>query len=437
MNSTTLLSSDLDSLRSWSKLLDRLNVINMYSTLLIIVLGFGGNMWTLAVLACSQQPPRVDRRRRRRHRSMPRIAGWHYLILLTLTNTTYLFLQFYMATYIRLIRHFDIDYARTYQLYDSSPLVCKLMTYLRYSTRLLNATITVSVCLQRLLAVFSPLHIRSMHFKCSLLFKCSTLVSFLIPIYAIFLIEPVPVDENRTLDSRFNMTTTFNLKSLTPSLANYTCSCRRVYIRLAYKLHFVMFLLVFVAYLVVSVSMFAIVVKLKRTRLFIFEYRANKSLSNPTNRPSPIEAPKNQTRSQSILMMMHSSMNDESKEAKKSLFQTKRARRVINARIHDTKILSSISASFVLLNTPYFVAMIYLFVYTLNVHDLYRLDYTNLAFKYRLNSYVIVAEIFQLANFSLTGVFYFSGRIFRMHASKLVRTCLSFNSCRRSKLLIG
>lgn len=411
----------MEFLHDLSNTLDVCNTLNMYSTLFIIIFGCVGNLWALIVLVSSRN-------------NLPRIMGSNYLILLTVTNTIYLFLQFYMATYIRIIQYFNLDYRASLQFFDSSLLVCKTMTYLRYSTRLLNATITVCFSIERMLAVYWPLRIRSLDLKSSLFFKASMIVSFLIPSYSIYYFELVPSDAANKIHSSLNITRTFNLKAVVPSMGDYSCSTKKVNFKLALKLHFIMFLLVFVAYLVVSISIFAIIMKLKATKRFIFEYRSNKNSFNSTFN-SEEKTQRRSERAESLDLMRTEedcavyppvtsrlSADIKAKSSSIKMLNVRKRVRLINHKIHDTKILSSVSISFVLLNTPYLISMLYLLIYALNVDDHTRLSPQNMAAKFRLNIYIVVAEIFQLVNFSVTGfLFYFSGKIFRMHASKLFR----------------
>lgn len=161
--------------------LETINVINMYSSLFLIIVGLIGNMYALVVLVYA----------RNKH---PHIVGSTYLIILTLTNTAFLLIHFYMTTYVRIIYHFGLDYKTYLQVTTTSQLACKLLNYLRYSFRILNTMMTLSFSIERLLAVYCPLKMRSLDFNCSLNFVVSLLVSFVVPIYALFVYSLVPND---------------------------------------------------------------------------------------------------------------------------------------------------------------------------------------------------------------------------------------------------
>lgn len=247
--------------------LESYNAINLFTTLFLTVFGILGNLFACVVLLFSKQ-------------KLPRIIGVNYLVMLTLINTWFLLVQFYIGTYNRLIYFFDIDYQKSLQFLDSSLVCCKLLPYLRYVTRLMNTMFTLCFSLERLLAVYCPLKMRARETYCSMFFKFSTIVSVIIPSYLIFLTDLVPNSEMASsIYQSYGLKKSFNFNSLTPMFGNYTCSISKNNLSLMLKFHFVMFLIILLSYVVISVSIFAIVLQLKKNNTFIFAYRSKNSNS--------------------------------------------------------------------------------------------------------------------------------------------------------------
>lgn len=230
-----------------------------------------------------------------------------------------------------------------------------------------------------------------------------------------------------------------------------------------------MFLIIFVSYVFASISILAIVVRVKRSKSFLVAFRAN-SNSTGYNRGgegqvcgataatcvedsaamvAALESESSRVRFSirrqpaavgsraSFSSRVMSSRSLSTATTTSALLNRCPSRRHLVAassssahKIHDTKILSSISLSFVLLNTPYFVVMFVMFV---NVDttaatssqpwsETELFEGFELAHKMRIQSGIMLAETLQLVNFSLTGLLFFcSGQIFRLHALKFLR----------------
>lgn len=422
MNSTT---HDLRTLQEQGKFMEKLNALNMFTTLVLIVFGLAGNVCAFLVLV------------RSRKRSL-RITGSSYLIILTLANVCFLLIQFYIGTYNRIIFYFGIDYKSSLQLLDSNEAFCKILPYLRYSTRFLNAAITACFSLERLFAVYNPLRTRSLRIKCLFSFKLVIVVSFLLPSYSIFFTRLVPVsDQADDMYERFNLTRTFNLYSLTPSLNNFTCSASHEHLKIFIVFHVIFFLTMFLAYLTVSGSLLAIILKLKKSKkVLVYAFRAANSSSNSgentmstqEQRARLMAASRAASRSWDIysdILLRRSNSTSLNLVCTPHLLLSNssyRSIRLVSSKIHDTKILTSISLSFVLLNLPYFATMFCMFVYVMKLEDIRYFAVSDLIAKIRLQTWFLVTEIFQLVNFSVTGLIFFcSGRIFRTHAINFFR----------------
>lgn len=267
---TTKLSEESLLLKRISDRLENCSILNMYSNLTLITLGLFANLIALPILVYSK------------HRT-PRIVGINYLILLTISNTLYLLIEFYINTYNRLIYYFDLDYEKSWQLFDSCTFFCKLLPYLRYSTRLVNAMLTVGFSLERLIAVFWPLQMRALKWKFCVFLKSSIAISFILPIYLPFLVELVPNSELNILKDKYNLTASFNFYSWMPFLGNFTCAPKKAYYSLLLKFHFVLFVVTLFSYLFIGTSIFAIVLKLNKQGRFSFRDRSNRQSPDSYN----------------------------------------------------------------------------------------------------------------------------------------------------------
>lgn len=233
------------------------------------------------------------------------------------------------------------------------------------------------------------------------------------------------------------------------------------------KFHFVMFLIIFISYVFASLSILAIVVRVKRSKSFIVAFRAK---SNSTTYRSSIagvggggggmdesmimieKGGGGESSSRGVRLLQRNQSSSSSRSFSFKLWPRSSVSLVNSStrslsqsrahKIHDTKILSSISLSFVLLNTPYFIVMFAMFIHANRmtttsvtnsvdgiVVDLHREEYSEveLVNKMKIQGYIILTETLQLVNFSLTGLLFFcSGQIFRMHALKCLQRALPF-----------
>lgn len=404
----------LTMLTNLSNQYDHYQLLNMYTSMFLATFGSIGNMFALFILIYARN-------------KLPRIVGSNYLVLLTVTNTLFLAVHFYTGTFIRLVYYLGLDEYNRFHVLDSSEIACKLLTYLKYCARSLNTMLTVCFSLERLIAVYYPLQMRSLNSKCSVIFRVAIIVSLVLPSYSLFLTELTPNTLTVNLISDLNLTKSFNLYALTPSHDFYTCSASRKNFRILVKFHFLMFFIIFMCYIFTSVSIFAIIVKLKKSKNFIFSFKSKAS--------SSLQVPAEQLRQSSATSSMIELFEAKSTFCRNHQKTTasflvkassrNRSLRLINHRIHDTKILSSISISFVLFNAPSFIIMIFMLLYMFHTDEQYRyssISVTHLMDKMKIQSYLILSEIFQLVNFSVTGLLFFcSGQIFRLHALKCLQ----------------
>lgn len=373
-------SSIFKELRQMGSIYEQVNTFSMYSSVILIMLGFAGNVFALVVLIYARN-------------KTPRIIGLNYLVLLTITNTVFLLLHLYMNTYSRIIYYFDIDYQKSMHFLDSSLVFCKSLLYSKSCARFLNTVLTVGFSLERLVAVYKPLHVRSLDTKSFAFFKTILVASFFIPSYFVYFSVLVPNDQVSTsIYNRYNLSRSINMYSLTPIFGKSTCGIDQKTYPLFLKLHFIMFLIILLSYLFTSVSILAIVAKLKTSRSFIFSYRSR----TPT-----------------------SSVASQQTEMRNDSFTVRMSRQVknlglINYKIQDTKLLTSVSLGFVVFNTPYFLVMLFTMVFAIQN---YEANSSNLLMRIKVQFALVITEVIQLMNFSFTGLLFFcSGQIFRIHA---------------------
>ena len=384
--------------------LNNYGVINMYASILLTSLGLIGNLLSLLVLIYARN-------------KLPRIMGAKYLIILTLSNTMFLLLRFYIRTFNSMIYHFKLDYLKTYQLLDSCVILCKTLPYLTICAKLLNTMLTLCFSLERLFAVYCPIQMRSRDSKySSSIFVFSILFSFVIPFYMFTYTELVPNNSRKMI----------NIHSHLPSIGNYTCLIRPENFTILFNFHFVTLIVIFISNVVVSLSILAIVVRLKKSKNLLYSY---KSKTRQTLIPESSQIRQIGSLNRLLEGRISNNTNDAemrtlsqtsgflvkiSEKRNKSLY-------LINYKIQDTKILTSLSFSFILLNTPYLVAVLYI-VRFMDTNGFTGLD---LAQSSNLSNFFLVAEILQLLNFSFICLLFFcSGRIFRLHAFKFFKKCL-------------
>jgi hypothetical protein len=364
--------------------LENLNIANMYLSIFLTIFGLIANLISLSILIYARN-------------RVPRIIGSNYLIILTSTSSLYLIIQFYMGTYNRMIYFFNIDYDKSFQLFDVNIIVCKLLPYLRYTIQLLNAMATMCFSLERFLAVYFPFKLRSFcKAKRTHLIVASILVSMAIPTYLIPLADLIPSREvTESIYERFNLTRSFNFYALTPSFGSYTCSIVKNRFKILLKFHFLMSLVIFLVYFAIGVSHLAIIAKIKRKSTF--SHCNSSALLNH----------RSQTQ-----------MKNNSADLEINRRETSSCR--VNRKIQNTKSLVSISLSYVLFNLPYFMIIFYMIGYGIENDE--RILVLFLEFKLRVQRYFVITEIFQLMNFSVTGLLLFcSGQTFRVHAFKCFR----------------
>lgn len=297
----------------------------------------------------------------------------------------------------------------------SNQFVCKSVFYLTNSIRSMNTMLNVCFSIERLLAVYFPLKIRYLQSKCHLVFKASIFFSFLMPIYFLKYFDLVRTSELQDL----NYSKIFHYYSLLPPpTGNFTCSVEMENLVDLTKYYSVDISLLLVAYVFVSCSILAIAIRLKRNREtnnFMLRFNRNTTTSSSMTtieyiiEESQFNRPMRSFRRDA---MSHISL--------RVRYRLNMPCSIRNFRNADTKMLISLSLSYIIFNTPFYIISLYCCNLFLRNEEFF-LE-RNLSSKLELYSYLVVAESFQLFNFSLTSVFFlFNGRIFRLNAFRLLR----------------
>jgi len=373
--------------------LDQSNKFNMYSSIFLCTAGLFGNLLSMLVL--------IHARKR-----TPKFNSANSLLIFTVTNLTQLILHFYMNTLNRFIYTFNLEETFLWYVsqFDSNWLVCKLCSYLKFVVRFLNLSVMFYYSLKRLSLIYIPFKIFRLKTK-NYLFNSLILISFVLPVYILVLCDTIAVSNEYMLPRRLNKTTKlkFSLNTLTPIVKNTYCSIARSNEKIFIKLHAFIHFIIICIYLFVSTSLMAIVFRLKmrkRMNLRSHVYQPNENAANPIasnrlNRSLSLQTPK---------------------------------------QFPNTSMLSTLAVNFVLFNSPYYLG---LFLLAVNKSSFKVAHQDELMPRINYKIYLIIAEIFQLVNVSITGLLLFiSGKRFRFHLDSLlnqVKTALNFLVCKRRR----
>jgi hypothetical protein len=368
--------------------LDQSNIVSMYSSTFLCVVGLFGNMLSMIVL--------IHARKR-----TPKFNSANSLLIFTFTNLLQLILHFYMNTLNRLIYNFDLEdtFLLSFSQFDSNWLICKLCSYLKFAVRFLNLSVMFYFCTKRLSLIYSLFEAFKLKTK-NYLFNLLIVISFILPLYLVVFCDTIAVSNDYMLPRRLNATSSpkFSLNTLTPILKNTYCSIRRQNESLFFKLHALTHFVIICVYFFVSISLMAMIFRLKtRLRSCIAQPNENAHsllASRRLDRSLSIQSPKN---------------------------------------FPNTNMLSTLAVSFVLFNSPYYLG---LFLLAVNKNTFKLTHQEELARRINCKIYLIIAEIFQLVNVSITGLLFFiSGKRFRFHLNSLLNqiSIAYSNICTRKK----
>ena len=370
------------------KYFEKFNMAQIHPSLFLFIFGLIGNILSISILVYSKD-------------KLPKIIGCKYLIILTISNTVYLLATFYTGTYIRLIYILELDHKWTFEYFDSNIVMCKSLPYLRYSTRLLSTMITMCFSLERFLSIYYPVKMKTLNIRCSHFFNFAILISFLLPAYLPFFFEV------QAKIGPYNIYKDFNFLSLRPSIGQFQCTFKNRLVGRLTKLNFGLYLIVLLSYILVLLAILAINLKLKRTHSFRFRMTSRSAQIVITNRS---EHRNEQFRNeQHELTRINSLLNSIRKPRSKA--------KLINKKKDDIRMLTSISLSFVIFNTPHFFTVILTAFFLVNTTNLETFKTTELDRLFLIRTGLAISDIFQQAKFSITVlIFFFNGKAFRYHA---------------------
>jgi len=367
------------------ELFDAYNSINMYASLLLEIFGlFSNSISVMVLLYCKKKSARIN--------------SINSLIFFTLTNILFLVFHFYNSTLSRIIYYFNLDktFFMKIHLYESNSAVCKIITYTKLLIRFSNLSIIINFSFKRIFAIYFPIK----SFRKDLIHKNALLYfllsfSVLFPSYILFLYEIVPVNE-----SVRRVTRVFTLKTMAPILNEKFCSVSDLNEKPYLIFRSISNIFILIGFLFVSFSILLIVLKLKIQSSSISYHRYHPRVST-VHIDSDLSS-----RKKSKLSISCSHNNSSNKDEKRmSLF--------VNQRFHNAKMLSSVSASFILFNFPYFLVML---IALLKINSFNQINDHEMLLRLFLKRYLIVVEIFQLVNISISGLLLFiSGKTFRKH----------------------
>lgn len=377
----------------------------MYLSLALVIIGCMGNILSFIVFIKS-------------NKRLPKILGFEYLVVLTITNVFYLLIHFYTSTLNRLIYLLKLksteNFIFQFYKFDTNAYVCKSLAYLKYFFRFLNVMLILSFSLERTLAIFYPLKMRIRTLNARFYIKVSFILSLIMPIYLLHLADAIPVSDANKLflnTNNMNMISNFNLFSLRPTFQNKFCSISDTKVKYLIYFHSVTFIIILSAYMTVCVSIMAIVFKIKsknKYQSYAYSYRSKKISNGIESNNDQIAKDKRK--------IVSNSKTPCSTNARLELYKplSNTGKQIlIKKKFHNTNILLSISISFILLNFPYFLVLLFSFLFSKNFTAVNEYE---LVRKLKIKSFLILVELLQLINFSITGfLFYCSGRTFRHH----------------------
>lgn len=349
----------------------RLLIDNAYICIctFLVLIGLIGNIISIKVFMRSGHCP-------------PLILQRHSLILLTLSNTIYLVVFFYLCVLSKLLNSpmFDsstINFLNKLYLMNDSAFICKFFNYTLHVAICLNAFITTSFSLERAFVINFPylgVNLRAnhdAHFK--ILIVCILLFSFILPSYNLFLVN---------IDTKI-------------------CNVARSYEKLYFYLTCVFVICtLFLPFLIISISNISIIKEICRndrdqTRRTL-QHDTSHQLYSMKQKDNQIQSGGEfDNRALPLLNNRITRLNS--------------THRVSDIKKHlTTKMLIAISLSFVILNLPYFISWCF--------HSINTIGKSDLKYRMMLQNFKNVAEVLFLLNHSIAGFLYFvSGKMYQEH----------------------
>ena len=374
--------------------------LNIYLCSFLIVIGIIGNFLSLIIFIRSSF-------------YSPKIVTRYSLILLTVSNSIYLILFWYIS----ILPSFNVIFKissdnilkKIHLLSNTNVIFCKMSYYLINVCLCLNALITVSFSLERAIAINFPLKSRNLRKNHPFMFKiinvCIILLAFLFPVYTIVVLEI----------KYFGHTT--------------KCLVIEKYEKLYFKLTVIfVFQTLALPFLIITLSNISILVALYNNKILLRNYKKERNIKISTTQ---LKSEENQSDLAADFVPKldkeKSSLNRFSSFVSYSNSNTKLFRKTVaNLNLNSnsnqkpneikllkhfmiTKMLVTISACFVLFNFPYFIAWcIYVIAKVFHKKSDFELI--------KWNNFLKLTHILLLMNYSVTCFLYFaSGKLYRQH----------------------
>jgi len=345
----------------------------------------------------------------------PRILSKNVLIALTISNSIYLILFWYIFILPKIIKyqqynasnkrrldverslHFglhnnssfislpkmtaDILNIEAFYLINSNIFICKIMNYFYKVFLFINSSMTVIFSLERALAINFPIRMRSTKERrrslLKIIFVLVIAYCFVYPTYYLYLLNIFTMHNGQQCRIQneslyFKLTILFVLQTLA------------------------------IPFVLITISNISILVGVERHRRILIK------------RSLTFRDPSLQITSFSSASLPSSSLQ------RPNSFQRSAVK-----KMRLTKILITISASFVLLRLPFFIAWCRFILFKFYITKPFNEEQRN-ELK-RRNEMVDYTEILQLINYAVTGLLYFAtGKSFRQNVLASLRCCRNF-----------
>ena len=421
-----------------------INLLNIYVCTFLVIIGTIGNMISFIVFI-------------RAGKKAPRIMTKNILILLTISNSIYLVLFWYISIFPKIIMHFKLDlstnrnlnFTKTFNLtvesnstiilapkttigylfiekfyqINSNIFVCKILSYLISVSIFMNSSITVTFSVERALAINFPLTIRNLREKRRFLFKIIIILiiswNWIYPIYHLFLTDMIKYG-----------------KPLIQKKCDIPLQFESLYFK--FTMMFVIQTLT-VPFILITISNVSILTAIERNRKgllqkrfedkkFYFEKNGkpikhiNSLKSDFSIESFCLENKNHQMMSLRSPLRFRTSKNSKYKNSTNSSFKSSSCKTGggNNKNMHITKMLIMISLSFVLFNLPYFVAWCRYAIF--RVYNTKPFNQEQAKEIMNLYNVVKLTEILNLLNYAITGVLYFAtGKAYRQNLYAFIR----------------
>ncbi len=406
--------------------MNTLNRVNLYTTLVLVLFGCFGNLISLKVFLNAKH-------------KIPKVNGSSYLIALTVSNTLYLLLHSYMAVLNQLILELNLQgtdhFLARISAFDTNVHLCRLVGFFKHYFLLLNTFIVLAFSVKRFVAIYFPLRILNYKstnfFVLQILAIFSLICSLYIPIYTELVPTKIGLPKNKLISEeiiKLNLTANFNHLALRSTYHEKFCSFSDKYIHVLLTFHSLNMIVLILSYLFISVSIILIVVKMRRKhkKFTIVFWNKPKSKSSPNLEDENSDLSSRPNRNFMSNNMKKSAPDSTSTSVKSATFQQSNVKKntvktmsTNRKKFRNSRMLIWIAVSFILLNFPYFCIMaasVFFIRKSVSNDDLVELS------SFKLKSFLVLSEILQIANYSITSlIFFVSGKIFRLHLFKIFR----------------